>query len=303
MPSLKDYRDRIQSVKSTRKITSAMKMVAASKLKKAQEAAEASEPYARAMRAMMARVAAGVAINDSGPRLLVGTGRDHAHLLVVVTASRGLCGGFNSNLVRLARKEISRLQDEGKNVRLVCIGRKGRDALRRDFEELIVKSFVGLGGREGISFRKVDEITRFILARFEEGQFDICSLIHNQFKNVLVQIPSTQQLIPLPVPTESGEPDAVSDRGQYSAAEQRYGFEPEESILLAQLLPKNLGAQLYQALLDSAAGEQAARMTAMDNATSAAGDMIDDLTLQYNRERQSVITKELIEVVSGAEAT
>lgn len=306
MPSLKEYRDRIASVKSTRKITSAMKMVAASKLKKAQEQAEASQPYASAMASMMARVAEGVVIGPNSPKLLIGTGKDDAHLLVVITSDRGLCGGFNGNLVRRARQDIKRLQSEGKTVQLVCVGRKARDLLRREFKDHIVQSFTGIGGKNKISFDEADQVTQFVLEQFNEGTFDVCTLFYNDFKSVLTQIPTAQQLIPFSM--EGGQSAANDDQAADNTVDDTqtvqspYQFEPEEETILGQLLPKNLGVQLYRALLDSAAGEQAARMTAMDNATRNAGDMINNLSLQYNRARQAHITKELIEIISGAEA-
>lgn len=304
MPSLKDYRDRIASVKSTRKITSAMKMVAASKLKKAQEQAEASQPYATAMSEMMARVASGVIIGPSSPKLLIGTGSDQRHLLVVITSDRGLAGGFNANIIRRARTEIRRLTADGKDVSLVCVGRKARDILKREFGDRIVKSFTGLGGRTQVSFSEADQVTQYVLERFYAGSFDICTLLYNEFKSVLVQKPQLQQLIPFSLP-ESGQVEAESKDKNAPAEEpllSPYQFEPEEEQILRQLLPRNLGVQVYRALLDSAAGEQAARMTAMDNATRNAGDLINKLTLQYNRARQAHITKELIEIISGAEA-
>lgn len=296
MPSLKEYRNRIVSVKSTKKITSAMKMVAASKLKKAQEQAEASQPYARAMASMMARVAANLPA-DSGPRLLVGTGKFDTHLLVVVTSDRGLCGGFNGNLLRRVRSEIRTLQGQGKAVKIICVGRKGRDAMKRGYAQLVLESFVGLGGRKNISFAEADQITQLVLEQFEAGEFDVCTLLYNEFKSVLVQKPSALQLIPFSaVGSEKANDNAEPEEKMF------YEFEPEESEIMEKLLPRNLGVQVFRALLDSAAGEQAARMTAMDNATRNAGDLINRLTLQYNRARQAHITKELIEIISGAEA-
>lgn len=302
MPSLRDFRDRIASVKSTRKITSAMKMVAASKLKRAQDQAEASQPYAASMARMMARVAEGVVIGANSSKLLVGTGNDKVHLLVVVTADRGLCGGFNGNLVRKAREETKRLENEGKTVKLLCVGRKGRDAFKRDAKERIVKDYTGIMGQKRIAFSDADQVTQYVLEQFNAGEFDVCTLIYNEFKSVLTQIPTAQQLIPFNV---QGTVPATADSDQNNESETTgapYQFEPEEEVILGQLLPKNLGIQLYSALLDSAAGEQAARMTAMENATRNAGDMINDLSLQYNRARQAYITKELIEIISGAEA-
>ncbi len=297
MPSLKDYRDRIASVKSTKKITSAMKMVAASKLKKAQDQAEASQPYAQAMGEMLSRVAAGVTITDASPKLLIGTGSDQTHLLVVVTSDRGLCGGFNGNLVRLARQEITRLEAEGKVVKLITVGRKARDLLKREHSDKMLHSFVGVGSGSRVNFAEANEITQMVLEQFEAGNIDICSLIYNNFVSVLTQKPTAQQIIPFKLPeVEEGAEENVE------TLDSPYQFEPEENEILGQLLPKNLGVQMFRGLLDSAAGEQAARMTAMDNATRNAGEKINDLTLEYNRARQAAITKELIEIISGAEA-
>ncbi len=304
MPSLKEYRNRIVSVKSTRKITSAMKMVAAAKLKKAQDQAEASQPYASAMGEMLARVAAGVTITPSSPKLLIGTGADQVHLLIVVTSDRGLCGGFNGNLVRTARQEIRRLENEGKTVKIVAVGRKARDLLKRTHASKIVHSFTGLGAGKQVSFAEANEITQLILDQFNTGGFDVCTLIYNNFKSVLTQTPRAQQIIPFKL----SEPDQANDNAKAKNVEEKtdlaspYTFEPEEEEILGKLLPRNLGVQIFRALLDSAAGEQAARMTAMDNATRNAGDMIKGLTLRYNRARQAAITKELIEIISGAEA-
>ncbi|HIF26473.1 MAG TPA: F0F1 ATP synthase subunit gamma [Micavibrio sp.] len=300
MPSLKEYRDRIASVKSTKKITSAMKMVAASKLKKAQDQAEASQPYASAMAEMMSRVAAGVIVTDASPRLLIGTGKDDVHLLVVVTADRGLCGGFNGNLARKAREEILHLEAEGKTVKLLLVGRKGRDVLKRNFENRFLKTFTGIAGKTRIEFADADQVTQYILEAFDAGEFDKCSLVYNEFKSVLTQTPSIHQLIPFSLPEVDTADIDTANEGKHLDAP--YTFEPEEDAMLEELLPKNLGVQIYRALLDSAAGEQAARMTAMDNATRNAGDRINGLTLEYNRARQAAITKELIEIISGAEA-
>ncbi len=299
MPSLKDYRNRIDSVKSTKKITSAMKMVAASKLKKAQEQAEANQPYTKAMAEMLARVSNSMSEDSSGPRLLSGTGRDDAHLLVIITANRGLCGGFNGNIIRRAQKEIETLLAQGKDVKLVFIGSKGFDALKGQHKDRVIKAITEYGGKGGVSFSDVREVSRFILAEFEKETFDVCTLLYNEFKNVLSQRPVTQQLVPFKMPEAAdGKDEEVEEENLLSP----YTFEPGEEEILAELLPRNLGIQLYGALLDSAAGEQAARMTAMDSATRNAGDVIDNLTLQYNRARQAYITKELIEIISGAEA-
>lgn len=299
MPSLKDYRDRITSVKSTRKITSAMKMVAASKLKKAQEAAEASQPYAQAMAQMLARVSANVKPGPGAPKLLAGTGKDQVHLLVVMTSDRGLAGGFNANLVRRARQEITRLTGEGKTVKIIAVGRKGRDLLRRTDNNKMIESFTGIGAatKGVVGFDDAHQVVELVSTLFEAGEFDVCTLIYNKFVSVLTQQPSTQQLIPF-----TGAGDQANDNAKADLANVPYEFEPSEEEILNALLPKNLGVQVFRALLDSAAGEQAARMTAMDNATRNAGDRIKGLTLQYNRARQAYITKELIEIISGAEA-
>ena len=304
MPSLRDYRDRIVSVKSTKKITSAMKMVAASKLRKAQDQAEASQPYAQAMADMLSRVAANVVTNASSSKLLAGTGSDQKHLLVVVSADRGLCGGFNAYIAKAARYKIDELLREGKEVQIVCVGRKVRDSLRRDYGSKIVKSFVGLMGSAKIDFAEANQVTEFVLEQFEAGAFDVCSLVYNEFVSVLTQKPTVQQIIPFKLPEVNvdGEGDVQDAEAIKGEPLSHYSFEPEEEEILNALLPRNLGIQVYRAVLDSAAGEQAARMTAMDNATRNAGEMINDLTLQYNRARQAYITKELIEIISGAEA-
>ncbi len=293
MPSLKDYRNRIVSVKSTRKITSAMKMVAASKLRRAQENAEAAQPYASAMSQMLARVAANIVVSPTLPKLLIGTGADQTHLLVVMTADRGLAGGFNSNLIRFARQQIRELTAQGKTVKVVTIGRKARDLLRRDHKEKIIKSRTEVSVKGKVSFATADEIAQFLLGEFAQGGFDVATLIYNEFKNVLTQVPTAQQLVPFKLP-EGGAND--------NAPKVPYTFEPDEDEMLARLLPRNLSIQIFRAMLDSEAGFYAAQMTAMDNATRNAGDMIKKLSLQYNRARQAFITKELIEIISGAEA-
>ena len=305
MPSLRDYRDRIKSVKSTKKITSAMKMVAASKLRKAQEQAEASQPYAQSMADMLSRVAKNVIVNEGSSKLLAGTGSDAKHLLVVVTADRGLCGGFNGNLVKEAISKIRELTADGKDVSLVCVGRKGRDAFRRAYSSKIMQSFVGILGSSKVEFAEANKVTEYVLEQFDAGAFDVCHLVYNEFKSVLAQKPTVQQLIPFALPEENGDAEGAGELdGEQSGDAQGspYEFEPEEEQILNALLPRNIGVQIFRALLDSSAGEHAARMTAMDNATRNAGDMINDLTLQYNRARQAYITKELIEIISGAEA-
>lgn len=299
MPSLKDFRNRIASVKSTRKITSAMKMVAASKLRRAQQQAEASQPYASRMSGMLGRLVANLDMGSSAPVLMAGTGKDDVQLLVVITSDRGLCGGFNGSIIRLARLKIRELVTSGKTVKLVCVGRKGAAALKRDHGDKIVKTFENLG-RKHLSFADAALVSDYILDALEQGQFDVCTLVYNQFKSVIRQVPSAYQLIPLSV--EQTEEKAEDRASADDTAKALYEFEPSEEGILADLLPRNLSVQVFRALLDSAAGEQAARMTAMDNATRNAGDMISKLTLKYNRARQAYITKELIEIISGAEA-
>ena len=295
MPSLKDLKNRIVSVKSTRKITSAMKMVAASKLRRAQENAESGRPYAERMSRMLASLCANLTISDSTPKLIAGTGSDKVVLLVVVTSDRGLCGGFNGSIFREARRLIRQMESEGKQVKLLCIGRKGRDLLRRDNASKIVASFEDIG-RKRVGFADADRVTAKIIEMFEAGEFDVCRILYNRFKSAISQIVTLKQLVPLSIDR--------SEASNQNAAELQsvYEFEPDEEAILADLLPRNLAIQVYGSLLESAAGEQGARMTAMDNATRNAGDMINKLTLNYNRSRQAYITKELIEIISGAEA-
>jgi F-type H+-transporting ATPase subunit gamma len=292
MPSLKDLRLRINSVKSTRKITSAMKMVAASKLRRAQTAAEQGRPYAARMERMLGALAAGLTGQTGAPPLLVGTGRDQTHLLIAITGDRGLCGGFNSSIARATRNHAQALIAEGKTVKILTVGRKGRDALRRDFGSLIVSSFEDIG-KKGVTFAETDQIADKVLGLFEEGAFDVCTVVYNRFQSAISQIVTRQTLIPLPVPAAEEKTDASG---------AIYEFEPSEEAILTDLLPRNLSVQLFRALLESNASEQGARMTAMDNATRNAGDMLNKLTIKYNRSRQAQITKELIEIISGAEA-
>jgi len=292
MPSLKDLKNRITSVKSTRKITSAMKMVAASKLQRAQEHAESARPYAERMARMMASLSANLVITDSTPKLIAGTGKQDTVLLLVVTSDRGLCGGFNGSIVRETRRLIRQHESEGKQVKLICIGRKGRDLLRREHAEKMVGFFDEVA-RKKVEFSVADKVSARVLELFEAGAFDLCHIVFNRFKSAIAQIVTLQQLVPLPLD---------GDAANQNAPQAQYEFEPEAEILLEQLLPRNLAMQIYGALLESAAGEQGARMTAMDNATRNAGDMINKLTLNYNRSRQAYITKELIEIISGAEA-
>jgi F-type H+-transporting ATPase subunit gamma len=292
MPSLKDLRSRIGSVKQTQKITSAMKLVAASKLRRAQEQAEASRPYAERMSDMLANLSASVADVEGAPPLLAGTGRDEVHLLVVATADRGLCGGFNSSIARGARNRIRELRGAGKQVKVLCIGRKGRDMLRREFGPLIVETIEGLGRRR-LEFAEAVAIGERLERMYEAGEFDVCTIVFNRFRSAISQILTFRQLIPV-------EPAKVDQE----AADARpvYEFEPDEQTILTELLPRNLAVQIYRALVENAASEQGARMSAMDNATRNAGEMIEQLTLFYNRTRQAQITRELIEIVSGAQA-
>ncbi len=291
MPSLKSFRNRIASVKSTRKITKAMQMVAASKLRRAQEAAEAARPYAERMERVLANLATSLKDGPGAHPLLAGTGKDERHLLIVATADRGLCGAFNTNIVRLARQRIEALTREGKKVQILCVGRKGRDQLKRLYGALIIDT-IEFTGVKRIGFAQAQPVAKRVLSMFEEGAFDVASIFYAQFKSVISQTPVEQRVIPASV----GAGAAPSFGGAV------YDYEPEESEILAELLPRNVAIQIFKALLENAASEQGARMSAMDNATRNAGDVIDRLTLQYNRSRQAIITKELIEIISGAEA-
>lgn len=294
MPSLKSLRVRINSVKSTQKITKAMKMVAASKLRRAQEAAEAARPYAERMAGILASLAAGQNGAENAPKLLVGNGKDQVHLLIVATAERGLCGAFNSSIVKLARRKIEELTAQGKTVKILCVGKKGRDQLRRDHASKIIDT-VDLSKVKKVGFAEAQEIADRALAMFEAGEFDVAHIFFNNFKSVISQIPTVQQLIPAMVAGAGA--GAATDLGGAI-----YEFEPDEEAILNQLLPRNLSMQVYRALLENAASEMGAKMTAMDNATRNAGEMIKKLTTVYNRSRQAQITKELIEIISGAEA-
>jgi F-type H+-transporting ATPase subunit gamma len=295
MPSLKDLRGRINSVKSTRKITQAMKMVAAAKLRRAQSQAEAARPYAERMERMLASLGAAVANMPGAPRMLVGTGADKVHLLVVVTADRGLAGPFNTNVSRLARNAIRQLESEGRTVRVLSVGRKGANFLKREFASRMAGE-ISFMGRKRIEFSDAEEVANRIVGMLEEGGFDVCTLIYNRFRSVISQVPTEQRLIPAPIP--EGDAAAAAATGPQAM----YEYEPTEEEILATLLPRNLAIQIYRALLENNAGFYGSQMTAMDNATRNAGEMIDRLTLNYNRTRQANITKELIEIISGAEA-
>jgi F-type H+-transporting ATPase subunit gamma len=291
MPSLKTFRLRIRSVQSTQKITKAMKMVAAAKLRRAQEQAMAARPYAEAMDKVLA--ALGQSFKGTGPRLLAGTGSDKVQLLIVATADRGLCGGFNSSIVREARRVIRSMLADGKTVKVLCIGRKARDQLRRDFGGLIVDTITELG-RPRLSFADAQKVAARVMALFDAGEFDVATVVFNRFKSAMTQIVTVQQLIPPPPPPEDSAPATVGGA--------IYEFEPDEAEILADLLPRNLTVQIFRALLENAASFYGSQMTAMDNASRNAGEVIKKLTLQMNRSRQASITKELIEIISGAEA-
>ena len=289
MPSLKSFRNRIASVKAIRKITKAQQMVAASKLRRAQEAAQAARPYAEKMQAVIANVASGLKGNPDATPLLVGTGKDKTHLLIVATADRGLCGSFNTNIVRLARQTIEALLRDGKEVKILCVGRKGRDQLRRLYGRMILDTFEFVGVKR-IGYANAAPIGRRVLDMFAAGEFDVATIIYSRFRSVISQVPTAQQLIPAPVDENAATSEFV------------YDYEPDENEILAELLPRNVTVQIFRAMLENVAGEFGAKMSAMDNATRNAGDVIDMLTLQYNRTRQAMITKELIEIISGAEA-
>jgi F-type H+-transporting ATPase subunit gamma len=292
MASLKDLRNRIASVKATQKITKAMQMVAAAKLRRAQEAAEAARPYSERMGAVLANITQAVGAGGDAPALMSGTGRDDVHLLVVCTAERGLCGGFNSQIARLAREHTRKLLADGKKVKIVCVGKKGFDILRRDYASLIIDR-VDLREVKTLGFVNADAIAKKVIGLFNEGAFDVCTLFYSQFKSVISQVPTAQQIIPAAVATTEGDD---TNGGAV------YEYEPEPGEILADLIPRNIAVQIFHALLENAAGEMGAKMSAMDNATRNAGDMINKLSITYNRQRQAQITKELIEIISGAEA-
>lgn len=294
MASLKELRNRIASVKATQKITKAMQMVAAAKLRRAQTAAEAARPYAERMDAILANIAGKVVGQAGAPALLAGTGKDDVHMLLVCTAERGLCGAFNSSIARLARDRANALIAAGKTVKIICVGRKGYDILRRTFAKHIVE-VIDLRTVRTLGYTNAAEIAQKIVARYEAGEFDICTLFYSRFKSVIAQIPTAQQIIPPQLPEMADEAPAGTNT-------QVYEYEPEEDEILAELLPTNLATQIFRALLENSASEQGARMSAMDSATRNAGDMIRKQTITYNRTRQAMITKELIEIISGAEA-
>ena len=291
MPSLKDLKNRIESVKNTRKITKAMQMVAAAKLRRAQDLAEASRPYTERFNSVLGALASANAAGSGGPKLLVGTGKDQTHLLVVMTAERGLCGGFNSNIAKLAKSHALKLLEQGKTVKILTVGKKGRDVVKRDLGKHFV-DHIDLSEIKSIRYTDAQAISKSILERFTAGEFDIATLFYSKFVNVVTQIPTAQQVIPASFDDDEGTKTEIVS----------YEYEPTEEEILADLLPRGVGTQIFAALLENGASEQGARMSAMDNATRNAGDMIDKLTIQYNRSRQAVITNELIEIISGAEA-
>jgi F-type H+-transporting ATPase subunit gamma len=290
MASLKDMRSRIASTKATQKITKAMQMVAASKLRRAQTAAEAARPFAEKMDAVISNIASAAASSPGAPLLLAGTGKDQVHLLLVCTGERGLSGAFNSSIVRLARERANALMAEGKEVKFFCVGRKGYEQLRRNFEKQIVEH-IDLRAVRQLAFKNAEDVAEKVLARFEAGEFDVCTLFFSRFRSVIAQVPTAQQIIPLEVKEQDSK-----------AASTSYEYEPEEDEILTHLLPRNLAVQIFRALLENNASFYGAQMSAMDNATRNAGDMIRKQTLIYNRTRQAMITKELIEIISGAEA-
>ncbi len=294
MPNLKDLRIRIATVKSTQKITSAMKMVAAAKLRRAQEQVEASRPYADRMGRMLGSLTASAKDQPGAPALLRGTGKDDVHLIVVGSADRGLCGGFNSSIARAARRRIKQLKDDGKTVKILCIGRKGRDQLRRDYGALIIDTIEDLS-KPQLSFHKVDAIAQRIIAMFEAGEFDVCTIFYAEFRSAMSQIVTAQQLIPF-------EAEELAEETASGQAVGSYAYEPDQEEILEALLPRNIAVQIFRALLENNASEHGARMTAMDSATRNAGEMIGNLTLIYNRTRQAAITRELIEIISAKEA-
>ena len=290
MPNLKDLKNRIESVKNTRKITKAMQMVAAAKLRRAQEAAEASRPYSERFNSVLASLAASVGSAEGAPLLLRGTGKQDIHLLVVMTAERGLCGGFNSNIAKLAKNHAAELISAGKQVKVITVGKKGRDALKRELGDYFIEH-VDLSEFKSIKYFNAQSIAKGILARFDDNEYDVATIFYSKFVNVVSQIPTAQQIIP-----------ANFDADSTSANQTVYDYEPDEETILADLLPRGVATQIFSALLENGASEQGARMSAMDNATRNAGEMIDKLTIEFNRSRQAVITNELIEIISGAEA-
>ena len=289
MASLDDLKKRIASVKSTQKITKAMKMVAAAKLRKAQESAERGRPYSEKMNNVILNLSKGISDKENAPKLLSGTGNDKVHLCVVMTSDRGLCGGFNSNIIKKAKSYFSKILDEGKELKIITVGSKGNDQLKRAFGEKIIEN-ISFKESKNVNYFDADKVGKLVIEKFEENDFDVCTIFYNRFKNVITQIPQAQQIIPL---------DNEEDEGNSDGS---YEFEPDEDEILSNLLPKNISTQIFKAMLENSASEQGSRMSAMDNATRNAGEMVDKLTIEYNRSRQAAITKELIEIISGAES-
>jgi len=290
MPSLDDLKKRISSVKSTQKITKAMKMVAASKLRRAQENAEKGRPYSDKMNNIILNLSNSISDKENSPKLLAGSGEDKVHLCIVMTSDRGLCGGFNTNIIKKAKTYFQKILDGGKTLKIITVGSKGYDQLKRIFKENIIEK-ISFKESKHANYFDADKVGKIIIDKFEKKEFDVCTIFYNQFKNVITQIPQEQQIIPLKTSESEG-----------SSLEDNYEFEPEEDEILSNLLPKNISTQIFKAMLENSASEQGSRMSAMDNATRNAGEMVDKLTIQYNRSRQAAITKELIEIISGAES-
>ena len=289
MASLDDLKKRIKSVKSTQKITKAMKMVAAAKLKRAQESAEKGRPYSEKMNNVILNLSNGISDKENAPRLLSGTGKDKVHLCVVMTSDRGLCGGFNSNIIKKAKSYFAKLSEEGKDLKIVTVGSKGNDQLKRVYGDKIIAN-ISFKESKNANYFDAEKVGKMVIEKFEAEEFDVCTIFYNQFKNVITQIPQAQQIIPL------------NNEGEENSSEESYEFEPDEDEILSNLLPKNISTQIFKAMLENSASEQGSRMSAMDNATRNAGEMVDKLTIEYNRSRQAAITKELIEIISGAES-
>ncbi|WP_440648308.1 F0F1 ATP synthase subunit gamma [Candidatus Pelagibacter sp. HIMB1521] len=289
MASLDDLKKRIASVKSTQKITKAMKMVAAAKLRKAQESAEKGRPYSEKMNNVILNLSSGISDKENAPKLLAGTGQDKVHLCVVMTSDRGLCGGFNSNIIKKAKSYFSKILDENKELKIITVGSKGNDQLKRTYGDKIIEN-ISFKESKNANYFDADKVGKIIIEKFEAGEFDVCTIFYNKFKNVITQIPQAQQIIPL------------NDEGNQNSSDESYEFEPDEDEILSNLLPKNISTQIFKAMLENSASEQGSRMSAMDNATRNAGEMVDKLTIEYNRSRQAAITKELIEIISGAES-
>ena len=290
MASLDDLKKRIASVKSTQKITKAMKMVAAAKLRRAQESAEKGRPYSEKMNNVILNLSSGISDKENAPKLLSGTGNDKVHLCVVMTSDRGLCGGFNSNIIKKAKSYFSKILSEGKELKIITVGSKGNDQLKRMYGDKIIEN-ISFKESKNANYFDADKVGKLVIDKFESSEFDICTIFYNQFKNVITQIPKAQQIIPL-----------NSEDSEENSSEESYEFEPDEDEILNNLLPKNISTQIFKAMLENSASEQGSRMSAMDNATRNAGEMVDKLTIQYNRSRQAAITKELIEIISGAES-